>query len=291
MWVLDYNRQRAIDYLLPEIKKTLPSFEHWFGPYPFYEDGFKMVESPYIGMEHQSAVGYGNHFERGRYGSKRLTYWDLKTDRMVVHENAHEWFGNNITTKDPADSWIHEGFAGYAEELVIEDWYGKPAADTFFLARTTGRISNDRPIIGQYNIFEPMRGDVYLKGWALVRLIRTRMHNDEKFRQLLRALNSHFYHQTVTSAQIESFISKYSGIDFSKVFDLYLRTTQPITQTNNPHPPASASSQTPPHPQSDPPPGFSSAPVTVISSLPPNPGRSSGKQILSSPARSDDSGR
>jgi aminopeptidase N len=229
VWVLDYNRQKAIDYLLPEIKKTLPTFEHWFGPYPFYEDGFKMVESPYIGMEHQGAVGYGNHFQRGRYKAKRLTYWDMKTDRMVVHENAHEWFGNNITARDPADGWIQEGFTGYAEELVMEDWYGKPAADTFFTARTAGRFTNEKPVIGQYNVFDAKEdGDPYLKGWALVHLIRARMHDDEKFRQLLRTLNSHFYHQTVTSAQVEAYIISYTGIDFSKVFDQYLRTTQPI---------------------------------------------------------------
>lgn len=111
----------------------------------------------------------------------------------------------------------------------MEDWYGKPAADTFFTARTAGRFSNQKPVIGRYNVFDTNEdGDPYLKGWALVHLIRTRMHDDEKFRQLLRTLNSHFYHQTVSSAQIEAYITSYTGIDLSKVFDRYLRTIQPV---------------------------------------------------------------
>jgi len=224
LWVLDYNAPKAGSYLIPEIHRTFPSFEHWFGPYPFYEDGFKMVESPYIGMEHQSAVGYGNHFEPGRYQGKHLGYWDYKTDRMVVHENAHEWFGNNITAKDPADGWIQEGFAGYAEELVMEDRYGRKAAEEFFVARTTGRISNERPVISRYGIFENGGDDMYLKGWVLMHMIRAMMHDDEKFRQLLRGLNSRFYHQSVTSRQIEDYITERSGIPLKPVFDQYLRS-------------------------------------------------------------------
>ena len=225
-WVLDYNKEKVPGYLIPEVHKTFPSFEHWFGPYPFYEDGFKMVEAPYIGMEHQGAIGYGNHFERGRYKGRRLTYWDYKTDRMVVHENAHEWFGNNITAKDPADRWIQEAFAGYAEELVMEDWYGQQAGEELFLARSTGRIGNEKPIISRCGIFEDGGDDMYMKGWVLVHMIRAIIGNDEKFRQLLREMNSTFYHQTVSSRQIEDFISLHSGIDLSKVFDQYLRTVQ-----------------------------------------------------------------
>lgn len=225
-WVLDYNRQKVANYLIPEVHRTFKTFEKWFGPYPFYEDGFKMVESPYIGMEHQSAVGYGNHFAHGRYKAKRLTPWDMKTDRMVVHENAHEWFGNNFTAKDPADGWIQEGFAGFAEELAIEDRYGQPAGETFFLDRTTGRISNDKPVIGRYNIFEDGGGDLFIKGWVLIHMIRAIMHDDRKFRELLRGMNQTFYHQSVTTQQIENYITRRSAIDLRKVFDQYLRTTE-----------------------------------------------------------------
>jgi len=222
-WVLDYNKAKVVSYLIPEVHQTFKTFEHWFGPYPFYEDSFKMVESPYIGMEHQSAVGYGNHFEHGRYKAKRLTKWDMKTDRMVTHENAHEWFGNSITAKDPADQWIHEGFAGYAEELAIEDRYGKAAAEEFFLDRSVGRISNDKPVISRYNIFEEAGEDAYMKGWVLIHMIRAAMHNDQKFRKLLRGLSHTFYHQSVTTKQFEKYISAHSGINLNKFFDQYLR--------------------------------------------------------------------
>ncbi|MDB5111690.1 MAG: peptidase family rane alanine aminopeptidase [Mucilaginibacter sp.] len=225
-WVLDYNVPKVKSYLIPEVHKTVRSLEHWFGPYPFCQDGFKMVEAPYIGMEHQSAIGYGNQFRNGRYGAKRLTYWDMKTDRMIVHETAHEWFGNNITAKDPADRWVQEGFAGYAEELIMEDFYGSKAGNEFFMNRSTGRIGNAAPIISRYGIFEDAGEDMYMKGWVLLHMVRAIVNDDEKFRKLLRDLNTHFYHQTVTTKDIENFMSKASGKDLSKVFDQYLRTTQ-----------------------------------------------------------------
>jgi len=225
-WVLDYNAAKVKSYLIPEVHKTVKSLEHWFGPYPFYQDGFKMVEAPYIGMEHQSAIGYGNQFKKGRYGAKRLTYWDMKTDRMIVHETAHEWFGNNITARDPADRWVQEGFAGYAEELVMEDFYGSGAAKEFFMARSTGRIGNKTSVISRYGIFEDAGDDMYMKGWVLLHMLRAIVSDDYKFKQILRNLNTHFYHQTVGTKQIENFISTASGKDLSKIFDQYLRTTQ-----------------------------------------------------------------
>jgi aminopeptidase N len=225
-WVLDYNKQKVKNCLIAEVRRTIKSFEYWFGPYPFYEDGFKMVESPYIGMEHQSAIGYGNHFKNGRYDVKRLTYWGMKTDFLVVHESAHEWFGNNITAKDPADMWVQEGFAGYAEELVMSDFYGVKAGNEYFLARSANRISNTKPIISRYGIFEDSGDDGYMKGWVLIHMIRSIVNDDEKFRSILRGLNENFYHQTVTSKQIEDFISKASGVDLIKVFNQYLRTIQ-----------------------------------------------------------------
>jgi len=227
-WVLDYSKVRAETYLSGEVHRTLPAFESWFGPYPFYEDGFKMVEAPYIGMEHQSAVGYGNHFMLGRFGAKRLTPWDWKVDRMVTHENAHEWFGNSITAKDPADRWLQEGFAACAEELAVESFYGRKAAEEFYHDRTRhGGDSlwiNDKPVISEYNIFKDAGDGMYLQGWELIHMIRAIVNDDVKFRKLLRGLSAEFYHQTVTSAQVEQYISRASGFDFSRLFDQYLRT-------------------------------------------------------------------
>ena len=209
-----------------QVKPMLRAFEYWFGPYPFYEDGYKLIEAPHLGMEHQSAVAYGNKFRNGYLGNDLSgTGWGLKWDYIIVHESGHEWFGNNITTKDIADMWVHEGFTDYSESLYIEYYFGKEAADIY----TQGlrkNISNDKPIIGPYGVNEEGSGDMYFKGSNLIHMIRQIINDDSTFRQILRGLNRDFYHQTVTSKQIEDYISTKSGIDFSKVFDQYLRTSQ-----------------------------------------------------------------
>jgi aminopeptidase N len=225
-WVLDYNLTRAKNYLPTEARNTLKSFEHWFGPYPFYEDGYKLVDVPHTGMEHQSAVAYGNWYKpgyRGRDGSG--TGWGLKWDFIVIHESAHEWFGNNLTTKDLADMWVHEGFANYSETLFIEYMFGKTAANEYN-AGIRRVIQNDRPVVAKYNVNDQGSGDMYPKAGNMLHAIRHSMDNDDLFRKILRGLNHDFYHQTVTSKQVEDYISKKSGYDYSKVFDQYLRTTQ-----------------------------------------------------------------
>lgn len=222
-WVIDYHKERVQSYLKQEVDKTLKTFEYWFGAYPFYKDSFKMVETPYPGMEHQSAVAYGNGFKLGRVKLKNLSYWDLKTDRLVVHEIAHEWFGNSITTKDFTDRWLHEGFAGFAEELFIESQYGKKAGKEFFEARTLGRIKNNEPLIRRYNIFEDAGGHMYLKGWTLIHMLRALMDDDVSFRKMLRGINQEFYHQTVNSIDVEKYISRHYRTNIQRVFNQYLR--------------------------------------------------------------------
>jgi aminopeptidase N len=227
-WVLDYNKQKAENHMVPEVNKTMKSLEHWFGPYPFYEDGFKMVDAPYIGMEHQSAIAYGNTYVKGtnkKGGDISNTGWGKKTDKIIVHEMAHEWFGNNITAIDLADRWIQEGFAGLGEELVIADLCGKQAGAEFLAGRYR-TIENDKPIIARYGINEDGSQDNYIKGWAIIHMIRTIINDDTKFREILRGLNSNFYHKVVTTKQIEDYISLQSGINFRKLFDQYLRTAQ-----------------------------------------------------------------
>jgi aminopeptidase N len=224
-WVLDYHRAPTVRHMVPEVTNTLHSLEHWFGPYPFYADGFKMVEAPYIGMEHQSAIAYGNNFTKGTYKGRDIsnTGWGRKTDRVIVHEVAHEWFGNNLTAIDLADRWVQEGFAGLAEELVLADLCG-PQAGTEFLAGRYRSIENDGPIIGRYGINENGSDDNYIKGWAILHMIKTTLADDATFRQLLHKLNRHFRHSTVTTAQVEHYISRQAGTDFSRLFDQYLRT-------------------------------------------------------------------
>jgi len=224
-WVLDYNLDKAKKEF-EQVKPMLHCFEHWFGPYPFYEDGYKLVESPHLGMEHQSAVAYGNGYQNGYKGVDLSgSGWGSKWDFIIVHESAHEWFANNITTKDLADMWVHESFANFSEMLYTEWLFGKEAGNEYNYG-IRKRIENDRPIIGPYGVNKEGSGDMYYKGGNMLQTIRHAINDDEKFRNILRGLNQTFYHQTVTTKQIENYISQQSGIDFSKVFDQYLRTTQ-----------------------------------------------------------------
>ena len=196
------------------------------GPYPFYEHGYRLVEAPYLGMEHQSAVAYGNKYKMGYLGTDRSgTGIGLLFDFIIVHESGHEWFGNNITAQDVADNWLHEGFTTYTETLFAECAFGKEKAFEYTMGKWN-LIINDKPVIGPYGVHEDGSGDMYNKGAAVVHMIRMVMNDDEKFRQLLRGLNRDFYHQIVTSAQVEEYISKFAGYDFVPLFNQYLRTTQ-----------------------------------------------------------------
>ena len=225
-WVLDYNFEKAKTQFI-DVPRMMKAFEYWFGPYPFYEDGYKLIDAPHLGMEHQSAIAYGNGYQNG-YAGKDLSEsgWGMKWDFIIVHESGHEWFGNNISVKDIADMWIHEGFTAYSEVLFTEYYYGKEAA-TAYVQGVRKSIDNKAPIIGSYNVNDDPsnRGtDMYYKGSNMLHTIRQIINDDEKFRNILRGLNKTFYHKTVTTKQIENYINNQSAINFSKVFDQYLRT-------------------------------------------------------------------
>ncbi|REC49791.1 MULTISPECIES: M1 family metallopeptidase [Chryseobacterium] len=224
-WVIDYNLDKAKKQF-QQVKPMLLAFEYWFGPYPFYEDSYKLVDSPYLGMEHQSNVAYGNAYQNGYLGQDLSgTGVGLNWDYIIVHESGHEWFANNITAKDQADMWVHEGFTMYSEVLFTEKYMDKKSADIYAQGIRNG-IQNDVPIIGKYGVRNEGSGDMYPKGASMLHTIRQIINNDAKFREILRGINKDFYHQTVTTEQIENYISKKSGIDFSSVFNQYLRTTK-----------------------------------------------------------------
>jgi aminopeptidase N len=229
-WVLEENLEKAKKHFA-DAPRMMKAFEYWFGPYPFYADGYKLVDAPHLGMEHQSATAYGNKYQNGYLGRDQSgTGWGLKWDFIIVHESGHEWFANNITSKDIADMWVHEGFTNYSETLFTDYWYGKEAANAYCIGTRKG-IRNDIPIIGIYNVNKEGSGDMYPKSGNMLHSIRQVIDNDEKFRQILRGLNKTFYHQTVTTQQVENYINKESKINFSKVFDQYLRTVQiPVLQ-------------------------------------------------------------
>lgn len=222
-WVMDYNLDKAKQHF-QQVKPMISAFENWMGAYPFYEDGFKLVESPYLGMEHQSGIAYGNHYKNGYLGNDTSgSGWGKKFDFIIVHESGHEWFGNNITTKDVADMWVHEGFTTYSEALYVESRFGKQAANEY-LQGIRQNILNQNPMISKYGINQSPDTDMYYKGANVVHTLRQWVNNDEKFKKLIRGLNNEFYHQTVTSNDIENYISKFLNLDLESFFNQYLRT-------------------------------------------------------------------
>ncbi|RZL51037.1 MAG: M1 family peptidase [Pedobacter sp.] len=225
-WVLDYNLNKAKKYMPDQVHKMFKAFEHWFGPYPFYEDGYQLIDASHTGMEHQSAVSYGNNYKFGYRGRDASGYgWGMKWDFIIIHESGHEWFGNNITTNDLADMWVHESFTNYSETLFVDYHFGETAGNEYNYGIRKG-IKNDKPIIPPYHVNAQGSGDMYPKGGNLIHSIRHGLNNDVLFRNILRGLNAKFYHQTVTTAQIENFISTAAKFNYGKVFDQYLRATQ-----------------------------------------------------------------
>ena len=222
-WVLPENLAKAKTQFAANVQPMLKSMEHWFGPYPFYQDGYKLIDAPHLGMEHQSAVAYGNKYQNGYLVKDHSnTGWGLKWDFIIIHESGHEWFGNNITSQDIADMWVHESFTTYSEALFVESQFGKTAGQEYLHGQRRN-IQNDGPIIGPYGVNQEGSGDMYDKGSNLLNMLRTVLNNDEKWRQLLRGLSAKFYHQTVTGQQIIDYFNRESGRDFTKIFDQYLR--------------------------------------------------------------------
>ena len=221
-YVLRYNLEKAKVHFL-DVPKMFEAFEYWFGPYPFYEDSYKLVEVPYLGMEHQSSITYGNKYLKGYLGRDPSdTGWGLLFDFIIIHESGHEWFANNITYKDIADMWVHEGFTAYSENLFLNYHNGKEAGADYTIGTRKG-IKNEKTIIGIYDLNSKGSGDMYSKGANLLHTIRQIANDDKKWRKTLRGLNKTFYHQTVTSNQVENYISENIGFDLKYVFDQYLR--------------------------------------------------------------------
>ena len=221
-WVLRENKKKAREQF-KQVPMMLKAFEHWFGPYPFYEDGFKLVEVPYLGMEHQSSITYGNKYGNGYLGRDlSRTGWGLTFDFIIIHESGHEWFANNITASDIADMWIHESFTNYSENLYVEYYNGKDAGAEY-VRGTRWDIHNDRPVQGIYGVHYRGSGDMYPKGGNMLHTLRQLVDDDSKWRNILRGLNEEFYHKTVDADQIEQYISQSSGLQLDYFFDQYLR--------------------------------------------------------------------
>lgn len=224
-WVLDYQLEKAKKQFA-QVPKMLEAFEYWMGAYPFYEDGYKLVETPFLGMEHQSNIAYGNGYTNGYLGKDRSgSGWGNLFDFIIIHESGHEWFGNNITTEQVADMWVHEAFTTYTESLFVDYFHGKKAGAEYVIGQRD-LILNDKPIQGVYNVHQEGSVDMYYKGANMLHTLRTWLNNDDKFRAILRGLNRDFRHKIVTGKEVEQYMALKSGLDLSAFFNQYVRTSK-----------------------------------------------------------------
>ena len=224
-WVLEQDLVKAKEHF-KQVPPMMECFEEYLGPFPWYEDGFKLVQAPYLGMEHQSAIAYGNGFQNGYRGMDiSRSGHGLDFDYIIVHETGHEWFGNSITTADIADMWVQEGFTVYTEVAYVECTKGKKAAAEYLIG-IRRNITNDRPVIAPYGVNEEGSTDMYYKGAAVVHMVRAIMNDDEKFWRMIRDMTSEFEHSIVTSEVIEKFMDDRVDPDLAVFFDQYLRTTR-----------------------------------------------------------------
>ncbi|UZH54915.1 M1 family metallopeptidase [Salinimicrobium tongyeongense] len=221
-YVLPYNLEKAKKQF-EEVKFMMNCFYEKFGAYPFEEDGFKLVETPYLGMEHQSAVAYGNEYQMGYLGRDLSgTGVGLKWDFIIIHESGHEWFGNSITAKDIADMWIHEGFTSYSEAVYIECRWGKQEA-LDYLQGIRNNIANSTKIIGTYGVNSEGSGDMYYKGANLLNTIRNIYNNDDLWWKTLKDYTESNRHKIISTKTTEDFFNAAIKYDLQPVFDQYLR--------------------------------------------------------------------
>lgn len=204
-----------------QVRPMIACFEHAFGPFPFAHDGYKLIESPHLGMEHQSAIAYGNGFRQG-YRGMSGSEWGVKFDFIIVHESAHEWWGNSVTAKDIADMWIHESFAAYAEALFVECTFGRGAMRDYINAKKRD-VANHSPIIGPYNVNREGSPDMYAKGALMLHTFRGVLDDDSLFFSLLRRMADRFRYQTVRTEDIVSYLNANAGGDYTYLFNQYLR--------------------------------------------------------------------
>jgi aminopeptidase N len=206
-----------------QAKPMIEAFQKYFGEYPFKRDGYKLIEVPYSGMEHQSAVTYGNHFANG-YLEKDWTGVgvSLKFDFIIVHESAHEWFGNSITASDVSDQWIHEGWATYAECVYVEALFGRDDAVKY----TNGyksKVRNRQPIITAREVNQTPSQDQYFKGALFLNTLRSVVDNDARWWKLLRDYCSRFKYSNILTEDLVKFFNDQTGMNLTPVFDQYLR--------------------------------------------------------------------
>ncbi len=224
-YVLRENEEKA-KIQFEEVKPMMDCFQQKFGEYPFKEDGYKLIESNYLGMEHQSAVAYGNKYLKGYLGSDLSgTGIGMLFDFIIIHESGHEWFGNSITSKDIADMWIHEGFTCYSESVYLECIYGYDKAQQY-INGLRRNIHNDKPVIGTYGVNSEGSSDMYYKGALMLNTIRHIINDDAKWWKLILDFSTTFKHKIIDTKTVIDFFNKESGKNLTPIFDQYLNYTE-----------------------------------------------------------------
>ena len=218
-YVLKYNYNKARDHF-QQVNPMLECFEKYFGPYPFYKDGYTLIETPYLGMEHQSAIAYGNNYLPGYNGNKQFIA-GLDFDYIIVHETGHEWWGNSITTNDIADMWIHEGFCTYSEVLYVECIYGYDIM-LKYVNNQKRSVRNDKPIIGPYNVNKKGSNDMYQKGSLMLHTLRNLIDNDSLWFSIIKGISEEFKYKIVDGIEIINYINEKVDLDLYYFFKQYL---------------------------------------------------------------------
>ena len=218
-YVLSYNKKKAMEHF-NQVKPMLACFEKYFGPYPFWSDGYALVETPYLGMEHQSAIAYGNNFLPGYNGNTKFTA-GFDFDYIIIHETGHEWWGNSITTNDIADMWIHEGFCTYSEVLYVECIYGYNAM-LEYVNNQKKSVRNDKPIVGPYNVNTRGSNDMYQKASLMLHTLRSVIDNDSLWFALIEGISYEFKHKTIDGVDVINYINLMIKRDLSTFFNQYL---------------------------------------------------------------------
>lgn len=222
-YVLRENEEKARKHFEADVKRMMDCFQSKFGTYPFKEDGYKLVETSYLGMEHQSAVAYGNKYLKGYLGRDNShTGVGLTFDFITIHETGHEWFGNSVTSKDIADMWIHEGFTTYSEAVFVECTLNYEKAMQYINGQGAN-VRNDKPIIGHYGVNNEGSGDMYYKGALMLNTIRHIVNDDAKWWKIILKYSETYRHKIIDTETVIAFFNKETGLKLTPVFDQYLR--------------------------------------------------------------------
>jgi aminopeptidase N len=208
-----------------QAKGMIEAYQHYFGEYPFKKDGYKLIEVPYSGMEHQSAVTYGNLFKNGYLGRDWTGVGiSLKFDFIIIHESGHEWFGNSITASDRSDMWIHEGWTTYLEALYVEYMFGHDDAIKYVNGYKS-KVMNRVPIIAERGVNATPPQDMYFKGALFLNTLRSVVDDDSRWWKLIHDFYQHFKYKNIMTEDIVQFFNEKTGKDLTPIFNQYLRRT------------------------------------------------------------------